>query len=142
MEIRSSDGKSYVSLTGRKVDDYAVMAAIAVQDLSFAGAYDKVGFFRDAFAAFIRSLEDIADEQEGEARLESMSPEEAILSIRPIRRFGVTLCALVEVQVGRWHYVCDRQLFNRVSVAFELAPSLLPDVVRSLAAVITEAEPS
>lgn len=138
MEIRSFDGKSYISLKVRKADDYSVMAGIAVQDLSFAGAYDEVGFFRGAFATFIQALEDVINEHEGEARLESMSPGEAILSIHHL---GVTRGVVIEVQVARWHYVCDRQFLNRVSVAFELDSSQLPNVVSSLAVVIAEAKP-
>lgn len=137
MEFRSADGRSFVSLTISKADDYSVMAAIAARDLSFAGAYDEVGFFRDRFAAFIRALEDVTDGHEGEARLESMSPGEAILSVR---RLGKDRCMLIEAQVARLHYVCDHGLYNRVSVGFELDESQLPDIVRRLAAVIAEAE--
>jgi hypothetical protein len=75
----------------------------------------------------------------GEARLESRSPGEAVLSIR---RLDAARHVLAEAQVARWQYVRDRPFLNRVSVTFELDPSQLPDVVQSLAAVVDEAEPS
>ena len=53
-----------------------------------------------------------------------------------------TGAVLAETPVARWHAVTDRAFLNRVSVTFEIDPSQLPDVVRSLAAVIAEAEPS
>ena len=137
MELRSFDGRSYVSLTTWKVDDYGVKAAIAVQDLGFAGAYDEVWFFRNAFVSFIQALSQFADKHEGEAHLESMSPGEAVLSIRSL---DIARHVLVEAQVARWHCIRSHPFLNRVSVAFELDPSLLPDVVRNLAAVIAEAK--
>lgn len=133
MEIRSIEGESFVSLTQWKADDYGVKAAIAVRDGEFAGAYDEVWFFRDAFVAFIEALRNLSMTHEGEAKLESMSPGEAILSIR---RLDIARHLLAEVQVARWHYIRDHPYLNRVVVTFEPDPMQLPDVVRSLAAVM------
>lgn len=139
MEIGSIAVKSYVSLTEWEADDYGVKAAIAVRDGDFAGAYDKVWFFRNDFAAFVQALRAFSVAHKGEARLESMSPGEAIVSISRLDAAGHIL---VEAQVSRWQYVGDRSFRNLVAVAFDLDPSQLADVVQSLAAVITEAQPS
>jgi hypothetical protein len=94
---------------------------------------------REAFSAFIQALAHFTHTHDGEARLESMIPDEAVLSIR---RLDMARHLLAEAQVGCWHYVRGRAFFNRVSVTFELDPSQLPDIVRSLAAVIDDAEQS
>lgn len=139
MEIRFFGGESHISLTLWEADNYEVKSAIAVRDGDFAGAYDEVWFFRDDVATFVQALAAFTVAHEGEARLESMSPGEAVVSIR---RLDAARHILVETQVSRWHYVGDRPFRNLISVAFELDPSQLPDVVRSLAAVIADAKPS
>ena len=139
MEIRPIDGESYISLTHWDVGDDGMMAAMAVRDGDFAGAYEKVSFFRTDFAAFIEALAAFTVAHEGEARLESISPGEAVVYIR---RLDAAHHVLAEVQVSRWHYVRARGFRNQVSVAFELDPSQVPDVARNLAAVIAEAKPS
>ena len=43
---------------------------------------------------------------------------------------------LMEAQIARGHYLRGHYFENRVSVTFELDLSRLPDIVRSLVAVI------
>ena len=138
-EIRSIEGDSYLSLTQWEADDFGVKAAIGVRDGEFAGAYDRVWFFRDKFATFVQARAEFTVAHEGEARLESMSPGEAIVSIR---RLDAARHILAEVQVSRWHYVRGRLFRHLVSVMFEVDPSHRPEAVRSLAAVIAEGKPS
>lgn len=139
VEIGSLKGQSYISLTDWEADDYGVKTAIAVRDGDFAGAYDKVWFFRKDFAAFVQALRAFSVAHKGEARLESMSPGEAIVSIGRLDAAGHVL---VEAQISRWQYVGDRSFRKLVAVALELDPSQLAVVVQNLAAVISEAQPS
>jgi hypothetical protein len=135
MELRSIEGESSISLSEWEADDLGIKAAIAVQDGAFSGASDEVWFFRDAFAAFVRALEQLVMRYEVEARLDSMSPEEVMLSIRPMES---ARHMLVEAQIAHGHYLSGHYFENRVCVTFELDPSRLPDIVRSLAAVIDD----
>jgi hypothetical protein len=137
MELRSIDGESSISLTEWEADDIGIKAAIVLRDGSFTGASEEAWFFRDALGAFVRALEHFTVRHEGEARLESMSPEEAMLSIRPM---DSARHVLVEAQIARGHYLRGQHVENRVCVTFELDPSRLPDIVRSLAAVIDDME--
>ncbi len=139
MELRPLDGQSYISLTEWQTDDYGVKATMAVQDCGFAGTYDEVWFFRDAFVTFVQALAQYTVRHEGEARLESMSPGEAVLSIRQL---DMARHVLAEAQVARGHYLRDHYFYDRVCVTFELDPSQLPDIMRRLEAVIAEAKPS
>ena len=157
MELRSIDGESSISLTEWEADDIGIKAAIAVRAGAFTGASGEVWFFRDAFTACVRALEHLTVRHGGEARLESMSPEEVTLSIRPM---DSARHVLVEAQIARGHYLRGHYLRghylrghylrghylrghyseNRVCITFELDPSRLPDIVRSLAAVIDDLE--
>jgi hypothetical protein len=137
VELRSIDLQACISLTAWRVDDTLVKVAMAVQDGDFTGGNEPVYFFRDAFAAFIEALEHFSRDHAGEARLESVNPGEAMLSIRPI---DAARHVLAEAQVARGHYLRDHYYWDCISVAFELDPSQLPDIVRSLAAVIASAE--
>lgn len=140
MEFRELDGQSSVSLTNwkRNTTDagfYSVQATITVQSYGFTGTYDEVWFFQDEFAAFVQALRQFTRAHEGEARLESMSPKEAMVSVR---RLDAAAHVLIEVQVARWLFHRNRSFLNSVSVAFELDPSQLPTAVDTLAAVIAE----
>lgn len=137
VELRSLDGQSSISLTEGQADDFGVKVAMAVKDGDFAGAYDEVWFFRDAFAAFIRALSQFTVDHDGEVRLESMSTDEALLSIR---RLDAARHVLAEARVSRGRYLRDHYFLDRVSVTFELDPSQLPDAVRGFAALIGEME--
>jgi hypothetical protein len=139
VEIGSIEGKAYISLTQWEADDYQVRAAIAVREGDFAGAMERVWFFRKDFVAFVQALREFSVAHKGTARLESMSPGEVVVSIS---RLDLAGHILVETQVSRWQYVGDRPFRNLVAVAFELDPSQLPDVVQNLAAVIAKAQPS
>lgn len=139
MELRSIDGQSYIALTEWEADHYGVKAAVAVRDGNFAGANHQVWFFREAFVAFVQALREFTDAHQGEARLESMSPNEAALSIR---RFDLAGHVVAEAQLSHGHFVRSRSVDNQVTVIFELDPSRLPDIVRALAAVIGGAEPA
>ncbi|HEX9056401.1 MAG TPA: hypothetical protein VF818_02625, partial [Ktedonobacterales bacterium] len=102
----------------------------------FTGASKAVWFFRDAFEEFVRALRKFTNDHDGDLRIESINPGEAMLSIRqldPARH------VLAEAQVARGHYLCDRYFYDRVCVTFELDPSQLPDIVRGLESVIAEA---
>jgi hypothetical protein len=88
VELGSIDERSYVSLTHWEADDYGVKAAIAVRDGDFAGAYDEVWFFRKDFAAFVQALREFSVAHKGEARLESMGPGEAVVSISRLDAAG------------------------------------------------------
>ena len=135
MELRSIKGDSSVSLTEWEADDLGIKAAIAVRDGAFTSASDEVWFFRDTFAAFVRALKHLTVRHEGEARLDSMSPEDTMLSIRPL---DSARHVLVEAQIARGHYLRSHYVESRVCVTFELDPSRLPDIVRCLAAVIDD----
>lgn len=60
-------------------------AAIAIRDGDFARAYDQVWFFREDFAAFVQALRAFSVAPKGVARLESMSPGEAVVTIGRLR---------------------------------------------------------
>lgn len=137
MEFLSIDGKSYIALTEWEADHYGVKAAMVVRDGDFAGANHQVWFFREAFVAFVQALREFTDAHQGEARLESMSPNEAALSIR---RFDLAGHVVAEARLSHGHFVRSRSVDNQVSVTFELSPSRLPDIVHALEAVISDAE--
>jgi hypothetical protein len=139
VELGSIEGKSSISLIRWEASDWVVQATVAIRNDDFAGAYHKVRFFREDFAAFVQALREFSVAHKGEARLESINPDEAVVSISRLDGAGHIL---VEAQVSRWQDVRDRSFRNLVSFAFELDPSQLPDVVRSLAAIIAEAQPS
>jgi len=139
MEFRSIDGQSYIALTEWEADDYGVKAAVAIRDGDFAGANHEVWFFRDAFVAFVQALRKFSDTHEDEAQLESMSPNEAALSIR---HFDLARHVVVEAQLSYGHFIRVRSVDNQVAVIFELDPSRLPDVVHSLEAIISDPEPA
>jgi hypothetical protein len=136
VELRSIDLQACISLTAWHVDDAFVKVAMTVQDGGFTGGNEPVYFFRDAFATFIEALEHFSRDHAGEARLESVNPGEAMLSIRPL---DAARHVLAEAKVARGHYLRDHYYWDRVLVAFELDPSQLPDIVRSLTAIIASA---
>lgn len=116
---------------------YSVQATITAQSYGFTGTYDEVWFFRDEFAAFVQALRQFTRTHEGEARLESISPKEAMVSVC---RLDAAAHVLVEAQVARWLFHRNRSFLNSVSVTFELDPSQLPAAVEALAAVIAEGQ--
>lgn len=140
MELRELAGDSFVSLTNWTWDEdfYGVRTTITAQGYGFAGRYDEVWFFYKELAAFVEALHHFCPRHEGEARLESMSPKEAVVSVR---RWDAAGHVLVEAQVSRWLIRRGRGFSNSVSVAFELDPSQLPAAMEALAAVLAEVEP-
>jgi NAD(P)-dependent dehydrogenase (short-subunit alcohol dehydrogenase family) len=117
MELRSIDGESSISLTEWEADDIGIKAAIAVRDGTFTGASDEVWFFRDAFAAFVRALDHLIKRHEGDARLDSMSPEEVLLSIRSL---DSARHVLVEAQIAgqaKAHGIPREQVIRDVLLA-------------------------
>src|SRR5258708_34032272 len=97
---------------------------MAVQDCGLAGTYDEVWFFRDAFVTFVQALAQFTVCHEGEARLESMSPGEAVLSIRQL---DMARHVLAEAPVARGHSLPGHSFYDRVCGTFQLAPPPLPE---------------
>lgn len=138
MELWEIDHRASISLSWTKVDYGGVHAKIRVQDGDFTGSNKLVYFLDDAFRAFIAALDHFTQHHEGEARLESANPGEFLLSIRTL---DTARHVLLEAQVAHDHFLRDHLHWDRVWVTFELAPSVLPEIVQSLTALMAGIKP-
>jgi hypothetical protein len=133
MDIWSIDRDAVISFTHWKVGSTSVTVDMTVRDRAFAGAYDGLVFDRTELAMFVRALAQFNVGHDGEARLEAIDPEVAVLSIR---RLDMARHVLAEVMISCGHFLRDRYFFDRVTVTFELDPSQLLGFARQLAEIV------
>jgi len=131
MEIGKN--KEYISIIEleRISDDLPtpgdVRLKVSVCIKEFAGSYEDVWIEKDELKRFLLDLIKLEETREGEARLESMSPDEFWMEFRTIDRAGHMG---VEVQLKRFQY-SESKLWPRMVVGgFEFDVSTLPQLVR------------
>lgn len=131
MTIRFSHADDYIELNIVEVEELPQVAGdtrmlVEVQSSGFKGDNDvwvSVGSFLD----FCSSLVELAEKRSGEAQLESISPNELDLVIRPVDsvgHFGV-------FGTTGYHVIREHgSVFHSVSFGFEFDPAQLRDASR------------
>jgi len=103
-------------------------ARVSVGD--FSGRNPRVGIGADVQQVFLRDLRGVECDRRGEARLQSMSPDEFELVVRVVDAPGHVW---LEGQIGRLRYTGRRYDRLLVKFAFEIDPSALPVLMADLA---------
>jgi len=99
----------------------------------FSGLYDGIWIEQPMLRDFVQALERLEQLEECEATLESMSPQEFILKIRPKDSLGHLV---VEAMVARDRYSGSSRIRTSVSGGMEIALGELTEVVRSFRSLL------
>lgn len=123
MRLSSEDG-DFVEIVRQERDSHDVRLTVSVRRAGFSATADT-WVCADAWHAFAQQLAILEERRQGEARVESMSPEELMLIVRSVDRAGHLG---VEGQLARRTY--DTNVSLRFSV-FRFDPSQLASFARA-----------
>jgi hypothetical protein len=83
----SSEAGDFVEIVRQEGDSHDVRLTVSVKRAGFSATADT-WVFADAWHAFAQQLAILEERRQGEARVESMSPEELMLVVRSVDRAG------------------------------------------------------
>ena len=136
MRISSADGSQFIELS-KQEDSLPLYPGTCVQIEGSAygfSAISHVWLKTDDMHVFLSELVRLEQLHNGSATLVSMSPDEASLSLQAVDRVGHIIARL---HLTRNTYTPTTQLVTqRLSIAFEIDVSLLPNIVRQFRQLI------
>jgi hypothetical protein len=101
----------------------------------FSGRNPRVGIGADVQRRFLHDLRGVERDRRGEARLQSMSPEDLEVVVRVVDAPGHVW---LEGQIGRLRHTGKRYDRLLVKFAFEIDPSRLPVLMADVAGLFRE----
>ena len=140
MRIQSENGLHFIELL-KQEDSLPFYPSICVQiegrAYGFSAIVSGVWLSADDMRVFLTELVRLEQLREGSASLESMSPGEVVLSLQKADRAGhmIARLALFRTISG----MVPQPVTQRLSIAFEIDVSLLPQVVRRFRQLIPTA---
>lgn len=130
--LRFHNGDNYLEMMIEIEEDQSLQSygdaavSITLQSHGFSG-YSDFWVFGQALGSFCTSLISLANTLNGEASLESISPNELKLGIRSLSQEGNIVIAGT---TGRMIYEENSKIWHSVSFGFEFEPSQLIEAVK------------
>lgn len=134
MQVSSEDRTMSVRIRLLESEDRGVPSVKTAVDADFGGftGSTTVWFERDALDAMINALGRLAVTRGGEAKVESMSPGEAMLSVTTLDRAGHLLFS---ASLLKHAWIRGKQVERRASGSFEIDPTALDALIDGLRAL-------
>lgn len=139
MRIQSEDGSHFIELLQQEVNllhHPSTCVQIEGSAHGFSAIMNHIWLSADDMHVFLTELVRLEHLREGSATLASMSPEDAVLSLQTVDRAGHMIATL---DLTRHTSTISQPVMQRLSLAFEIDVSLLPQVVRQFRQLIPPA---
>jgi hypothetical protein len=128
LELLGRDGQPGIPPRRR---DLQVKATLKLQE--FGGSYSGVWLFEPDVVRFVDELQAIVESRRGTAKLDSMSPGELTLELRPTDPVGHFE---LSVRMSRHQWSGPTYWPTTVSGGFEVDPTCLPAILRDFEALL------
>ncbi|AHM59261.1 hypothetical protein D770_04970 [Flammeovirgaceae bacterium 311] len=109
----------------------SVQVDVTIKTNSLQGRFSSVWFDKLSIDRFLSELKQLDETRKGEAKLESMSPDECVLIIKNIDAYG-HLGVIIKVRASKG-YNYERQVnFHNLEIGFEIDPTSLGNIQAEL----------